>query len=81
MGQAPIIYKHQMIGRHNNYDANLNVNPLHRNQKRRQRMSDFGQVVGDDVMANDMVMDDIVNEMEGNGNNGLLPGQYHKTTE
>ena len=83
LGKAPIIYKDQLIG---GQKPQMNNNPMYQRKKRGPRMSDFGQVMGDDVMANDMVMDDIVNEMEGEGDNmnddndNLLP-RYHRTTE
>eukprot|EP01084_Bolivina_argentea_P217034 368566_1 len=62
--------------KHNN---NNNNNPLFGKQNSQwEKRDDFCQVLGDNVMANDIALDDIVDEMEGR-NNGKV--YVHKTTE
>jgi len=52
--------------------------------KQYQKQEEFGQMLGDDVMAQDMVMDDIVSEMNVSsmhGNDGPLAGSQEESDD
>ena len=48
---------------------------------KKKRNNDFAQVIGDDVIVDGMMMNDIVNEMEGIDNKSDFSLMIHRTTE